>query len=161
MSNILCLFLLICVFRLSFIPFSFTDIPRSHTGSTAPALRVHTVGLASIASRGNTSSSAVDLSNTRDATEKNCRRSDATPKCHDERNTNSWSRKEICLTDKMKEGILFSFFMALVILKAGRGESPTQDTRLREQGRSGGYATALQPMDYTLGRVNYSPSPGK
>ena len=51
--------------------------------------------------------------------------------------------------------------MALVILDAGRGESPAQDSRLREQGRPGGYATALQPMDYTLGRVNYSSSPGQ
>ena len=109
MSNILCLFLLICVFRLSFIPFSFTDIPRSHTGSTAPALRARMVGLASIASPGNTSSSAVDLSNTSDATEKNCRRSDATPKCHDQRKKyqHSWSSERIRLTANTREPFPF------------------------------------------------------
>ena len=46
-------------------------------------------------------------------------------------------------------------------MKAGRGESPAQDTGLREQGRIGVDATALQPVDHAPGRINYSPSPGK
>ena len=83
MSKLAMLFYSYRTFRRNFIILPFTDIHRSRTGSTAPARRVRMAGRASIAFRGSISSSAADLSNTSGATEKNCKRSDANPKCHE------------------------------------------------------------------------------
>ena len=63
------------------------------------------------------------------------------------------------LFDLLANGLI-RILMAFVALKVGCGKGQAQDTRLREQGRHGGHATALQPMDHPLGRVDYSPSPG-
>ena len=74
--------------------------------------------------------------------------------------TNEMRMNKTVNKDMSDQMILSSLLMVSVISDVGRGESPAQDTRLRQQGRPGGDATAVQSMDYTLGRVNHSSSPG-